>query len=209
MSRDVFRYRVVINYETIPANTMLYRAALTVEQRPTPRLCLETGKTGVYFSMNHPYLAETMIIERGIDMPIAVYITTAPLRVVVGKYTIPGEVLRELQDITRDPRNMCENRSELENEAHIDHEIEPIISTYFHPSCPDPDEIHPQGSQPAELFLTARELRHVQYIGCYFRSVNEVQNIWNTPEFIPPELQEDWRRLQAAILEEGEGEQIQ
>ena len=180
---------------------MLYRAALTVEQRPTPRLCLETGKTGVYFSMNHPYLAETMIIERGIDMPIAVYITTAPLRVVVGKYTIPGEVLREL-------RNMCENRSELENEAHIDHEIEPIISTYFHPSCPDPDETHPQGSQPAELFLTARELRHVQYIGCYFRSVNEVQNIWNTPEFIPPELQEDWRRLQEAILEEGEGEQM-
>ena len=38
-------------YKTIPPNTMLYRAALTVEIHPTPRFCSDTEKTGVYFSM--------------------------------------------------------------------------------------------------------------------------------------------------------------
>lgn len=72
---------------TIPANTMLYRAALSVEIQPTPRLCSDTGKTGVYFSMNHPWLAENMVIEYDTDLPIAVYKTTQPMTVTIGKYT--------------------------------------------------------------------------------------------------------------------------
>lgn len=71
---------------TIPSGSMLYRGALTVEPNPIPRLCNETGKTGVYFALNHPFLSENMCLEYESDLNIAVYKTTAPITLEVGKY---------------------------------------------------------------------------------------------------------------------------
>ena len=198
-STDVFRYSVVLPYETIPANTMLYRAAPTVEEQPTPRECKDTFKVGVYFSMNHPYLAETMIAEKQFDMPIAMYKTTRAFRVVVGKYTIPGlrpELRTERCRASRDceihtdrspkgyrvirqmhGKNEVLNEDEihpdlrpkveLQNEAHVDHEVLPFLDATVKPEAPF-----------AELFLTAKELRHVKYLGCYFRTQQEVAQLW-------------------------------
>ena len=171
--RRPFRYRVNLDYETIPANTMLYRAAPIVEEHPTPRLCTDTLKTGVYFSMNHPYLAETMIAEKSADMPIAVYITTAPLRVVVGKYAVPGKPQRDLDALELSVCGpafvgvVCENLSELTDESHVDRRVLPLYDTTIQPEAPF-----------AELFLTEEQLRHVHYIGCYFRTQQEVSQIW-------------------------------
>lgn len=166
---DVFRYSVVLPYETIPANTMLYRAAPTVEEQPTPRECKDTFKVGVYFSMNHPYLAETMIAEKQFDMPIAMYKTTKPFRVVVGKYTIPCRASRDCDRVIRKMRGKNEvlNEDELQNEAHVDHEVLPFLDATVKPEAPF-----------AELFLTANELRHVKYLGCYFRTQQEVAQLW-------------------------------
>ena len=176
---DVFRYSVVLPYETIPANTMLYRAAPTVEEQPTPRECKDTFKVGVYFSMNHPYLAETMIAEKQFDMPIAMYKTTKAFRVVVGKYTIPCRASRDCEIHTdRSPKgdrvirqmhgkNEVLNEHELQNEAHVDHEVLPFLDATVKPEAPF-----------AELFLTANELRHVKYLGCYFRTQQEVAQLW-------------------------------
>ena len=170
---DVFRYSVVLPYETIPANTMLYRAAPTVEEQPTPRECKDTFKVGVYFSMNHPYLAETMIAEKQFDMPIAMYKTTKPFRVVVGKYAVPGKPQRELDALELSVCGpafvgvVCENLSELTDESHVDRRVLPLYDTTIQPEAPF-----------AELFLTEEQLRHVHYIGCYFRTQQEVSQIW-------------------------------
>ena len=169
-SSDVFRYSVVLPYETIPANTMLYRAAPTVEEQPTPRECKDTFKTGVYFSMHHPYLAETMIAEKQFDMPIAMYKTTKAFRVVVGKYTIPCRASREADRVIRQMRgdtNVILNEDELQNEAHVDHDVLPFLDATVKPEAPF-----------AELFLTAKELQHVKYLGCYFRTQQEVAQLW-------------------------------
>lgn len=177
---DGFRYSVRLPYETIPANTMLYRAAPTVEEQPTPRECKDTFKVGVYFSMNHPYLAETMIAEKQFDMPIAMYKTTKAFRVVVGKYTIPCRASREADRVIRQMRgdtNVILNEDELalraqtrmglQNEAHVDHDVLPFLDATVKPEAPF-----------AELFLTANELRHVKYLGCYFRTQQEVAQLW-------------------------------
>ena len=166
---DVFRYSVILPYETIPANTMLYRAAPTVEEQPTPRECKDTFKVGVYFSMNHPYLAETMIAEKQFDMPIAMYKTTKAFRVVVGKYTIPCRASRDCDRVIRQMhgKNEVLNEDELQNEAHVDHEVLPFLDATVKPEAPF-----------AELFLTANELRHVKYLGCYFRTQQEVAQLW-------------------------------
>lgn len=171
-----FRYKVVLPYETIPENTMLYRAAPTVEEHPTPRECTETLKVGVYFSMNHPYLAETMIAEKQFDMPIAVYKTTKPLKVVVGKYTIRCRACREAERVIRQirgDRNVILNLDELQNEAHVDHDVLPLLDATVKPEAPF-----------AELFLTKKELPHVKYLGCYFRTQQEIEQIWY-PEIHP------------------------
>ena len=176
---DGFRYSVRLPYETIPANTMLYRAAPTVEEQPTPRECKDTFKVGVYFSMNHPYLAETMIAEKQFDMPIAMYKTTKAFRVVVGKYTIPCRASRDCDRVIRQMRGKNEvlnedeihpdlrPKVELQNEAHVDHEVLPFLDATVKPEAPF-----------AELFLTAKELRHVKYLGCYFRTQQEVAQLW-------------------------------
>lgn len=167
---DGFRYSVRLPYETIPANTMLYRAAPTVEEQPTPRECKDTFKVGVYFSMKHPYLAETMIAEKQFDMPIAMYKTTKAFRVVVGKYTIPCRATREADSVIRQMRgdtNVILNEDELQNEAHVDHDVLPFLDATVKPEAPF-----------AELFLTANELRHVKYLGCYFRTQQEVAQLW-------------------------------
>lgn len=74
-------------YIHIEKGAKLYRAAPTIETKLRTRHCSDTGKTGVYFSLFHPYLAETMAMEYGRDMYITVYETTANLKVIHGKYS--------------------------------------------------------------------------------------------------------------------------
>ena len=75
---------------SVKAGSMLYRAAPRVETKPKPRYCQDTYKTGVYFSMNHPYLAETMCLEYKSDLTVAVYRVTKPFHVIIGKYSNPS-----------------------------------------------------------------------------------------------------------------------
>ena len=135
-------------YKTIPSNTMLYRAALTVETHPTPRFCSDTEKTGVYFSMNHPWLSENMVIEYDTDLLISVYKTTEPITVAIGKYNSSGG-------------------------SHIEPEIIPL-NDYVNTPHGEYYQNHPA----IELFLTHENLSKIEYVGCYFRTVKEATEIW-------------------------------
>ena len=139
---------MTVQHQVIQANIMLYRASLIVEPQPQPRLCDDTGKTGVYFSMNHPFLSENMVIEYDSDLPIAVYKTIAPITVSVGK-----------------------NASKTE--SHVDYKINPVNDTANLPYG-DYYTHYPA----AELFLTQENLSKIQYLGCYFRTVKEAYDIW-------------------------------
>ena len=71
----------------LPSWMCLYRAAETLDSQPKPRICLDTGKKGVYFSLNSPYLAETMVSEYNKQLTIGVYQLTRPIKVYKGKYS--------------------------------------------------------------------------------------------------------------------------
>ena len=69
----------------LPDGILLYRAAETLEEHPTPRFCNDTYKFGVYFSCGSPYLSETMCTEYNQNLIIGVYQTTQPILLVHGK----------------------------------------------------------------------------------------------------------------------------
>jgi hypothetical protein len=83
----------------IPAGTILYRAALTLEEHLTPRYCPDTGKTGVYFAIGSPYLSETMTIEYDHDLIVGVYQLTKTIRVREGKYAFRKQKKKNISHI--------------------------------------------------------------------------------------------------------------
>ena len=135
---------------TVQYNTMLYRAAPVVETKPKPRYCNDTLKTGVYFSMNHPFLSETMCLEYKSDLVISVYRTTKPFHVIIGKYTAP-------------------------NGSHYDQDIEPVEETRTKPNG-SYFEVH----KCAELFLVEKDLTKIEFIGCYFMTYKDAIQRWQT-----------------------------
>ena len=72
----------------LPAGLRLYIAALTVEEKPTPRKCSDTDKVGVYFSFNIPYISECICYEYKRDLYVGVYELTNPVAVFKGKYSV-------------------------------------------------------------------------------------------------------------------------
>ena len=133
---------------SVRANSMLYRAAPVVETKPKPKFCHDTWKNGVYFSLNHPYLAETMCLEYGSDLVISVYKTTRPFHVIIGKYT-------------------------SSTGSHYDQEIEPVETT----NC-EPVGKYFESNKCAELFLDQSDLSKIEYIGCYFMTYRNARARW-------------------------------
>lgn len=144
-----------IKYEIIPRGTILYRSALTVENKPKPRHCNDTDKVGVYFAAFNPYLSETMILEyKQPSMPIAIYITTNDIKVCVGKYAhlMNGKHL---------------------NISHIDYEV---IATDVN--------VEPCTDMTAELFLVKTDLSNIKYIGYYVMTLDECKRKYYS-KYIP------------------------
>jgi hypothetical protein len=144
----------------IPAGTKLYRAADTLEMVPIPRECSDTGKQGVYFSAFHPYLAETMILERDKPLEVAEYEVTRPItHVTGGKYAF------------RRGREWDEMRYPLppeDNVSHIDFGTEPT-DLNAKPLHTDPY---------AELFLTRPDLNSINFTGSYYMTVRDAMRKW-------------------------------
>jgi hypothetical protein len=77
----------MINWLKVPAGSRVWRAARTEEKVVTPRYCRDTGKTGGYFSIFHPYLSETMADEYHKDLIVSEYEISEDIFVLVGKYS--------------------------------------------------------------------------------------------------------------------------
>ena len=132
---------------TIPKDSMLYRAALTVEPEPEARYCSETRKTGVYLALNHPFLSEMMCIEYESDLNIAVYRTTQPITVEIGKYRTQG--------------------------SHIEPEIRPTTGFRYREMG-----AHFDTNRSTEVFLVAKDIPKLQYLGCYFMTYSNAFMRW-------------------------------
>lgn len=137
---------------TVPCNSMLYRATPVVETEPRPKICNDTYKRGVYFALNHPYLAENMCIEYESDLNIAVYKTKQEIRVIIGKYT-------------------------SDEGSHIDEDIEPITDTNILPRGK-----YYESHKSTELFLVSSDLQKIQFIGCYFLTYKDAVRRWEPLE---------------------------
>jgi hypothetical protein len=151
----------------VNAGAILYRAAQTVEQHPTPRLCSDTGKKGVYFSLNSPYISETMCIEYNMPLTICVYrVIQDIVDISPEKYAFRyDENTGEMKDIyyyamvDHQPINALPE----DNVSHIDDRID-AISTNIQdapPGC-------------AELFLVEYDLDCIQYVSNYSMTVKVV-----------------------------------
>jgi hypothetical protein len=140
----------------LPAGTILYRAADTVERNPTPRECPDTGKTGVYFSALDPYLAETMTIERNRPLEVAVHELARPvIHISDGKYAFrQGRKYNEMPDPLPDEYNL----------SHIDFNVEPTHR-----------RAKPLNDACAELFLTPPDLDAVKFKRYYRMTVREAR----------------------------------
>ena len=146
---------------TIHRGTLLFRAADTIEEHPKPRKCNDTGKTGVYFSFNSPYLSETMCLEYKKDLSIAVYKVIRDITdVSIGKYAFTrgytGRYANEWDDVPPE-----------DNWSHYDEGIRSIWT-----NIRDPGELC------AELFLTGDDLAKIEFIDSYFMPLEEAEWKW-------------------------------
>jgi hypothetical protein len=142
----------------IRKGVIIYRAAATLEVFPTPRFCDETEKTGVYFSVVTPYLSESMPIEKRHGLVLASYVLTDDIYVHNDKYYLAKEGLARLF-----------SPSHLDCGIFAQHEFEERIAV-----------------RGAELFLNARDLRHIRFLGCRWIGVTRQQlrdydHFQNTP----------------------------
>jgi len=138
----------------IHKNALLYRAAPTVEEHPTPRVCSDTDKIGVYFAIGSPMLSETMAYEYQQDMIVSVYELVQDIDVSYGKYSYID------LNPSKYPKGYGSCRPE-DNISHFDDNIQPVypIRGQFPESC--------------ELFLIEKDLKWVRFKGCYEYSLNK------------------------------------
>jgi hypothetical protein len=149
--------------------TDLYRAspAGTVEQHPAPRLCNDTGKTGVYFTNNHPFLSECMAIEYDKDMDVAHYIITEPFTVEYGKYNFRRG--RDLHHPSLSPVQPIDNIS------HFDMDVGP------REDVAKGDPLHTYPDEPyGELFLSkdSGHLDKIRFVSSYRITPFQARSRW-------------------------------
>lgn len=81
---------------TIPAGQRLFRTSPTACDYTDSKLLMqrryssEIDKTGIYFA-TWPFLSMAMALEYGNDVQLAVFRTSAPITVTIGKYNAPGK----------------------------------------------------------------------------------------------------------------------
>lgn len=159
-------HHIMKEYELIPHDSLLFRASDTIEERPTPRLCPDTGKTGVYFSAYYSHLAECRCIEERRDMYLSMYKTTKTLRIQVGKYAFTNNYTgRYSQPFWTVPSE--DNTSHYDSEIHS---TDPNVIDFGHPT--ERDERH------AELFLVEKDLENVVYVASVRITFGECVRIW-------------------------------
>ena len=62
------------DHKSIPAGSILYRASRRIEFEPVAVFCPETGKRGVSFALDHPWLAECEAVVQGDLVLISIYV---------------------------------------------------------------------------------------------------------------------------------------
>jgi hypothetical protein len=150
----------------IPIRTILFRAAETLEEHPTPRFDPDTSKTGVYFAMNTPYLSETMSVEYNRDLIVGVYQLMKRIKVPKGKHTAWQA---ECDDKGLAPERGRHVAPEY-NWSHIDKNM----NATHHGIVDAPRE-------SAELFLNPEDLQYVKFITSYRITVQEAVQKWERP----------------------------
>jgi hypothetical protein len=155
----------------VNVGAILYRAGQTAERYPTPRLCSDTGKRGVYFSLNSPYLSETMCIEYNRPLKICIY-----------------RVIQDIVDISPEKYafRYDENTGEMKDiyyEAMIDHHpinalLEDNVSHFDNRIDAISSSIQKAPPDCAELFLVGHDLNCIQYVGEYDMTVAEAIRKW-------------------------------
>ena len=146
----------------ISPGTVLYRAAKTIEEHPTPRLCGDTLKEGVYFSAFNPYLSETMCIEYNEDLMVAVYVVVEVIdNIDNGKYAFTHDYTGRYAD------RIWDYVPPEDNHSHIDFGVKAVS-----------DSVCEYDGYCAELFLTENDLSKIRYVKAYPMTLEECKKKW-------------------------------
>lgn len=148
----------------ISAGSYLYRAAKTVEQHPTPYECKDTGKTGIYFAFENPYLSEMMCVEYGKDLWVAKYEVVEDIEnLSYGKYGFTngysGRYSKPWKYVPPE-----------DNLSHVDFDIYPVIN--------DGGEYRDEPDGHVEVFLTEKDLMKVKLVDYYRMTLDECRRKW-------------------------------
>ena len=151
----------------IPKGAVLYRAATTLETKPQTRYCKDTGKTGVYFSLNSPYLAETMPTEYNEDLIVAEYTLTDNIVAYNDKYSCLYDEESIKQIVSNNNQEIFKLRNG--NTRNIPHYATNITGLY---NTIEPNIFY------AEVFLTENELKNIEFMLYYNFTVKQSVNKW-------------------------------
>lgn len=162
-----------ITYYTIPKGTVLYRSASSIcpykNSYLRRKVCPDTGKNGVYFST---YILQSlaMAIEYGEDLELGIFETTAPIKVMNGKYSFrfihPERYLRDDGSFITGVKTRKD-----ENVSHIG-DTYPIIDFKKHVRF-DKELPHKHG----EVFLASTEdLKKVKMVKTHRFSLKDLKN---------------------------------
>lgn len=153
-----------LQYTTVHSGAMLFRADDKPIENPKPKYCNDTGKTGVYFSCNNVYIAETMCTEYMKTMTISRYVLTADVTVNVGKYGFT-------RGYTKYPTSGWQTVDPVDNISHYDDTLWPIDLNVVSIG-------HKADYRHSELFLVESDLQYVKYLDYYVMTVGECIRKW-------------------------------
>lgn len=152
---------MTIDYVTIPQHSVLFHASRYDTHKPYPVKCEDTGKTGVYFCINHPFLEEAKCVEYNQDCVINIFRTVCEMKVSNGKYAFTrGYSGRYSEFDWKVPQ--------YDNISHIDFEIGPLSENLV-------DHVPPC----YEFFLSEKDLEKIEYVGNYRMTEEEVRKKWS------------------------------
>jgi hypothetical protein len=149
----------------VPAGSLLYRAAITGEARPTPRYCNDTGKTGVYFGAFSPYLSETMTTEYNRTLIVCQYVVIQDIKIMAfDKYA-------HLVDPETGQRTFMSNGDHISPEQNVS-DIQGGLSAVD-------ENIRENPGDCDELFLVEKDLDSIQFVICYMMTPKKARAKWH------------------------------
>jgi hypothetical protein len=160
-------------YTIIPKGTILYRSADKICEYKNSHLrrreCPDTGKTGVYFS-TYVFQSLAMAIEYGADLELGIFKTTAPIKVMNGKYNF--RFLHPERYFRSDGSFIANiNVKRDENVSHIE-QTYPLVDLKHHVLFDKELD-----SKNGEIFLTRLEdLKNVKLLKTYSFTENDIKD---------------------------------